>query len=48
MLVFSVTLAVSLFVNPQGTGSDWAVVGLVHFLVLFMIVRRSAASRALT
>ena len=27
-----------LFVNPQGTGSDWAVVGLVHFLVLFMIV----------
>jgi MIP family channel proteins len=39
VLVFSVTLAVVLFVNPQGTGSDWAVVGLVHFLVLFMIVQ---------
>ena len=38
VLVFSVTLAVSLFVNSQGTGSDWAVVGLVHFLVLFMLV----------
>jgi MIP family channel proteins len=38
VLVASVTLAVSLFVNPQGTGSDWAVVGLVHFLVLFMLV----------
>ena len=38
VLVFSITLAVSLFINPQGTGSDWAVVGLVHFLVLFMIV----------
>ena len=38
VLVFSITLAVSLFVNPQGTGSDWAVVGLVHFLVLFMLV----------
>jgi MIP family channel proteins len=37
VLVSSVTLAVCLFVNPQGTGSDWAVVGLVHFLVLFMI-----------
>jgi MIP family channel proteins len=39
VLVSSVTLAVSLFVNPQGTGSDWVVVGLVHFLVLFMIVQ---------
>ena len=38
VLVFAVTLAVSLFINPQGTGSDWAVVGLVHFLVLFVIV----------
>jgi MIP family channel proteins len=38
VLVFSITLAVSLFVNSQGTGSDWAVVGLVHFLVLFMLV----------
>jgi MIP family channel proteins len=38
VLVFAVTLGVSLFINPQGTGSDWAVVGLVHFLVLFMIV----------
>ena len=38
VLVFSVTLAVCLFVNSQGTGSDWAVVGLVHFLVLFMLV----------
>jgi len=39
VLVSAVTLAVSLFVNPQGTGSDWVVVGLVHFLVLFMIVQ---------
>jgi MIP family channel proteins len=38
VLVFAITLAVSLFVNPQGTGSDWAVIGLVHFLVLFTIV----------
>ena len=38
VLVFAITLSVSLFINPQGTGSDWAVVGLVHFLVLFMIV----------
>ncbi len=38
VLVSAVTLVVSLFVNPQGTGSDWVVVGLVHFLVLFMIV----------
>ncbi len=38
VLVSSITLAVSLFINPQGTGSDWVVVGLVHFLVLFMIV----------
>jgi MIP family channel proteins len=38
VLVFAITLGVSLFVNPQGTGSDWAVVGLVHFLVLFTIV----------
>jgi MIP family channel proteins len=39
VLVSAVTLAVSLFVNSQGTGSDWAVVGLVHFLVLFMLVQ---------
>ena len=38
VLVFVITLVVSLFVNPQGTGSDWAVVGLAHFLVLFAIV----------
>ena len=38
VLVFSITLVVSLFVNPQGTGSDWVVVGLVHVLVLFLIV----------
>ena len=38
VLVSSVTLAVSLFINPQGTGSDWVLVGFVHFLVLFMIV----------
>jgi MIP family channel proteins len=38
VLVFAISLAVTLFVNPQGTGSDWAVVGLVHFLVLFMLV----------
>jgi glycerol uptake facilitator protein len=39
VLVFSITLAVSLFINPQGTGSDWVVVGLVHALVLFMLVQ---------
>jgi glycerol uptake facilitator protein len=39
VLVSAVTLAVCLFVNAQGTGSDWAVVGLVHFLVLFMLVQ---------
>jgi MIP family channel proteins len=38
VLVSSITLAVSLFINPQGTGSDWVLVGLVHFFVLFMIV----------
>src|SRR3954468_10952740 len=37
-LVFSISLVVSLFVNPQGTGTDWAVVGLVHGFVLFLIV----------
>jgi MIP family channel proteins len=39
VLVSAITLVVSLFVNAQGTGSDWAVVGLVHFLVLFMLVQ---------
>lgn len=38
ILVFSITLAVTLFVNAQGTGSDWAVVGLVHAFVLFMLI----------
>ena len=37
-LVLAITLSVTLFVNAQGTGSDWAVVGLVHFLVLFVLV----------
>ena len=37
-LVFAITLVVCLFVNPQGTGTDWAVVGLVHGFVLFLIV----------
>jgi MIP family channel proteins len=39
VLVSVITLVVSLFVNSQGTGSDWAVVGLAHFLVLFMLVQ---------
>jgi MIP family channel proteins len=38
VLVFAITLSVSLFINPQGTGSDWVVVGLVHFLTLFVLV----------
>jgi aquaporin Z len=38
VLVFSVCLVVTLFVNAQGTGSDWAVVGLVHAFALFMLV----------
>ncbi len=37
-LVFAISLVVCLFVNPQGTGTDWAVVGLVHGFVLFLIV----------
>jgi MIP family channel proteins len=37
-LVFAITLAVTLFVNPAGAGSDWVVVGLVHGFVLFLIV----------
>lgn len=39
VLVLAITLSVSLFVNPQGTASDWVLVGLVHFLVLFMLVQ---------
>jgi MIP family channel proteins len=39
-LVFFVTSAVVLFVTPGGGGgSDFAVIGLVHVLVLFMIVQ---------
>jgi glycerol uptake facilitator protein len=39
-LVFSVTMAIVLFVTPGGGGgSDWAVVGLVHAFVLFVIVQ---------
>ncbi|KKL46916.1 hypothetical protein LCGC14_2340800, partial [marine sediment metagenome] len=37
-LVFFITSVVILFVNPQGAGSDWAVVGLVQGLTLFMLV----------
>jgi glycerol uptake facilitator protein len=39
VLVLAITLSVTLFVNSQGTGSDWVVVGLVHFLVLFILVQ---------
>jgi glycerol uptake facilitator protein len=39
ILVLAIILSVSLFVNSSGTGSDWVVVGLVHFLVLFMLVQ---------
>ena len=39
LLVFAITLVVTLFVNSQGTGTDWVVVGLVHVLVLFLIVQ---------
>jgi MIP family channel proteins len=39
-LVFFITSVVVLFVTPGGGGnSDWAVVGLVHALLLFMIVQ---------
>jgi glycerol uptake facilitator protein len=39
-LVFFVTTVVVLFVTPGGGGgSDWAVVGLVHAFVLFLIVQ---------
>ena len=39
VLVLAITLSVTLFVNSQGTGSDWVVVGLVHFFVLFALVQ---------
>jgi glycerol uptake facilitator protein len=39
ILVLAITLSVTLFVNSSGTGSDWVVVGLVHFLVLFALVQ---------
>jgi MIP family channel proteins len=39
ILVLAIILSVSLFVNSSGTGSDWVVVGLVHFLVLFVLVQ---------
>jgi MIP family channel proteins len=39
ILVLAITLSVTLFVNSAGTGSDWVVVGLVHFLVLFLLVQ---------
>jgi glycerol uptake facilitator protein len=39
ILVLAITLSVSLFVNSSGTGSDWVVVGLVHFLTLFLLVQ---------
>ena len=39
ILVLAITLSVCLFVNSAGTGSDWVVVGLVHFLVLFLLVQ---------
>ncbi len=39
VLVLAITLSVTLFVNSQGTGSDWVVVGLVHFFVLFILVQ---------
>jgi glycerol uptake facilitator protein len=39
-LVFFITSVVVLFVSPGGGGgSDWAVVGLVHAFVLFMLVQ---------
>jgi MIP family channel proteins len=39
-LVFFITSVVVLFVSPGGGGgSDWAVVGLVHAFVLFLIVQ---------
>jgi glycerol uptake facilitator protein len=39
-LVFFITSVVVLFVTPGGGGgSDWAVVGLVHAFLLFMIVQ---------
>jgi glycerol uptake facilitator protein len=40
MLVFVITMAIVLFVTPGGGGgSDFAVVGLVHAFVLFLIVQ---------
>lgn len=39
VLVLAITLSVTLFINGQGTGSDWTLVGLVHFLVLFILVQ---------
>src|SRR6266699_3973745 len=39
VLVLAITLSVTLFINGQGTGSDWTLVGIVHFLVLFILVQ---------
>jgi glycerol uptake facilitator protein len=39
ILVLAIILSVSLFVNSSGTGSDWVVVGLIHFLTLFVLVQ---------
>jgi glycerol uptake facilitator protein len=38
-LVFFITTAVVLFAAPGGGNSDWAVIGLVHAFVLFLIVQ---------
>jgi glycerol uptake facilitator protein len=38
-LVFFITTVVVLFAAPGGGNSDWAVIGLVHAFVLFLIVQ---------
>jgi glycerol uptake facilitator protein len=38
-LVFFITTTIVLFAAPGGGNSDWAVIGLVHAFVLFLIVQ---------
>src|SRR3954454_21007282 len=47
MLVFTITMVVSLYITPAQAGApqpfiDWSVIGLVHVFVLFMLIQTLA------
>jgi len=47
MLVFTITMIVSLYITPAQAGApqpfiDWSVIGLVHVFVLFMLIQTLA------